>query len=359
MTPRSSIDPAGVPLWTDAGYATIKNIFLICITYEGVHYYCREVTPVMEESKLEQCKIEREKIKKFREEIPDIVSQLVLSCNTEECFDHVDLEPLPSREAVNGIIHMACRILYPGYFSQIRIDKVNIPYFFGQEITTFFEALSDQITLAMRHECRRHDMVCVNCEERGQEITANFLRELPQLRRLLAKDIRAAHEGDPAAKSYDEVIFSYPGLFAITVYRIAHLLHNQGVSLIPRIMTEYAHSMTGIDIHPGARIGESFFIDHGTGVVIGETTSIGNRVRIYQGVTLGALSLPKDAVERLRSQKRHPTIEDDVVIYAGVTILGGEAVIGARSVIGGNVWLTESVPPDTKVFMKKPELVYK
>lgn len=313
----------------------------------------------MDESKFEQCKIEIEKKKSFREEIPDIVEYLVLSCNTEDCFDHVDLEPLPSKEAVIDIIHTACRILYPGYFSRTRIDKVNLIYYFGQEVTAFFESLSEQIILSIRHECRRHNMSCVNCEERGQEIAINFMHELPRLRTLLAKDIRAAYEGDPAAKSYDEIIFSYPGLFAITVYRIAHQLHEQGVSLIPRIMSEYAHSLTGIDIHPGAQIGESFFIDHGTGVVIGETTQIGKRVRIYQGVTLGALSLSKDAVEQLRNEKRHPTIEDDVVIYAGVTILGGETMIGARSVIGGNVWITSSVPSDTKVFMKKPELVFK
>jgi serine O-acetyltransferase len=313
----------------------------------------------MDEYKLEQCKIKTEKAKEFREEIPGIVENLVLSCNIEDCFDHVDLEPLPSKAAVIDIIYMACRILYPGYFTSIRIDKVNLIYYFGQEVTAFFEALSEQITLAIRHECRRHNMACVNCDERGQEIAINFMNELARLRKLLAKDIRAAFEGDPAAKSYDEIIFSYPGLFAITVYRIAHQLHEQGVSLIPRIMSEYAHSLTGIDIHPGARIGESFFIDHGTGIVIGETTDIGKRVRIYQGVTLGALSLPKDAVEQLRSEKRHPTIEDDVVIYSGVTILGGETVIGARSVIGGNVWITASVPPDTKVFMKKPELIFK
>ncbi len=176
---------------------------------------------------------------------------------------------------------------------------------------------------------------------------------------MLAKDVVAAHEGDPASKYYDEIIFSYPGLLAVTIYRVAHQLHQQNVPLIPRIMSEYAHSLTGIDIHPGVRIGESFFIDHGTGVVIGETTVIGDRVRIYQGVTLGALSLSKDEVERLRNQKRHPTIEDDVIIYANATILGGSTVIGARSVIGGNVWLTESVPPDTTVFLKKPELVFK
>ena len=313
----------------------------------------------VDKSKLERCKVEIEAAKQFRQEIPQIVESLVKSCNTENCFDHVGLDPLPSKESVIEIIQRACRILYPGYFTRTRIDKVNLVYYLGQEVTTFFEALSEQIALSIRHECRRHNMSCVDCEERGQGIAVLFMRELPRLRTVLAKDIRSAYEGDPAAKSFDEVIFGYPGLFAITVYRIAHKLYEQGVSLIPRIMTEYAHSLTGIDIHPGARIGESFFIDHGTGVVIGETTEIGKRVRIYQGVTLGALSLPKEAVERLRNEKRHPTIEDDVIIYAGVTILGGEAVIGARSVIGGNVWITESVPPDTKVFLKKPELIFK
>jgi serine O-acetyltransferase len=176
---------------------------------------------------------------------------------------------------------------------------------------------------------------------------------------LLSKDVRAALVGDPAAKSYDEIIFSYPGLFAVTVYRLAHQLIEQAVPLMPRMMTEYAHSNTGIDIHPGARIGESFFIDHGTGVVIGETTVIGNRVRLYQGVTLGALSVPRGATEKLREQKRHPTIEDEVIIYSGATILGGDTVIGTRSVIGGNVWITESIPPDMHVFLKRPELIFR
>jgi serine O-acetyltransferase len=313
----------------------------------------------MDDSKYEQCRVEIKKTKQFRDKIPGIVDGLVQSCTAGNCFDHVDLEPLPSKEKIIDIIHAASRILYPGYFSSERIDKVNLNYYLGHEATAFFEMLSEQITLATRHECRRHNMSCVNCEERGQEIAILFMKELPRLREILAGDIRAAHEGDPAAKSYDEIIFSYPGLFAITVYRIAHELYNHKVSLIPRIMSEYAHNKTGIDIHPGARIGESFFIDHGTGIVIGETTWIGNRVRIYQGVTLGALSLSKDEVERLRSEKRHPTIEDDVIIYSGVTILGGETVIGARSVIGGNTWLTSSVPPDTKVFLKKPELIFK
>ena len=185
-----------------------------------------------------------------------------------------------------------------------------------------------------------------------------IVQELPAVKKLLDSDIRAAYEGDPAAKGFDEIIFSYPGLMAISIYRLANLLHKHGVPVIPRIMTEHAHSLTGIDIHPGATIGESFFIDHGTGVVIGETTQIGSRVRLYQGVTLGALSLPKDAGDQYRYKKRHPTIEDDVIIYSNTTVLGGETVIGARSVIGGNIWITESVPPDTKVLLKRPELIY-
>jgi serine O-acetyltransferase len=175
---------------------------------------------------------------------------------------------------------------------------------------------------------------------------------------VLTTDVNAALEGDPAAKSHEEVIICYPGFLAITVYRMAHELHELGVPLIPRIMTEHAHSLTGIDIHPGAKIGQSFFIDHGTGVVVGETTEIGDGVRLYQGVTLGALSPSRDAEILLRKGKRHPTIEDDVIIYSNATILGGETVIGARSIIGGNVWITQSVPADTKVLLKAPELVY-
>jgi len=313
----------------------------------------------MDPSKPEQCQFRETSTEQFREAIPAVVNDLVQSCNTEACFDHVDTEPIPSRDAIIEIIHMALRILYPGYFTKIRVDRINLHYYLGQEVTTLFESLSEQATLAIRHECLRHDLPCIHCEERGQEIAADFIRDLTNLRKILATDVRAAFEGDPAAKGYDEIIFSYPGLFAINIYRIAHALFGMKVSLVPRIMTEYAHSLTGIDIHPGARIGESFFIDHGTGVVIGETTDIGKHVRIYQGVTLGALSLPKEKVEELRYQKRHPTIEDDVIIYSGVTILGGETVIGARSVIGGNVWITESVPPDTRVLTKKAELIFR
>jgi serine O-acetyltransferase len=308
---------------------------------------------------LEQCKVEVHTGQTYRDEIPGVVQELVESCLSQNCFDHVNPEPIPSRDAVIAIIQRASGLLYPGYFSRRRVDTVNLGYHLGEEAVALFEELSRQITLSFRHECLRYGLPCIHCQEQGQAEAVRFLRELPRLRAVLATDVQAAYQGDPAAKSHDEVIFSYPGLFAVTVYRAAHQLLRQGVPLMPRIMTEYAHSLTGIDIHPGARIGESFFIDHGTGVVIGETTEIGHRVRLYQGVTLGALSLPPDLVESLRSKKRHPTVEDDVIIYSGATILGGDTVIGARAVIGGNVWLTASVPPDTKVFLKKPELIFR
>jgi serine O-acetyltransferase len=304
-------------------------------------------------------KTEAAKIRQFRQEIPDIVDELVTTCNREDCFDHVGPEPIPSKEAIIEIIDKVRPILFPGYFNCIQLDAVNLSYFLGQEITALFGVLSDQITLAIRHDCLRNNKPCTQSEELGQKGAIRFIRKLPRLRTVLARDVRAAYQGDPAAKSYDEIIFSYPGLFAITVYRIAHQLHKQGVPLIPRIMTEYAHSITGIDIHPGARIGENFFIDHGTGVVVGETTEIRNRVRLYQGVTLGALSVKSEEADQLRYKKRHPTIEDDVIIYSGATILGGQTVIGARSVIGGNVWIIESIPPDTTVYLKKPELIFK
>ncbi len=312
-----------------------------------------------EEKDKGQCKIDMSAAHDFRSEIPSIVQRIVDVHNKEGRFSHLGLEPVPSRITVIDVIGRALRIIYPGYFSQTCLDEVNLPYYFGQHIVELYQILSDQITFAVRHDCLRFDLDCTKCEERGMRAAINFLDDIPRLQAMLAKDIQAAYEGDPASKYYDEIIFSYPGLFAVTVYRMAHQLHEQGVPLIPRMMTEYAHGLTGIDIHPGVHVGESFFIDHGTGVVIGETTDIGNRVRIYQGVTLGALSLSKEECEVLRDKKRHPTIEDDVIIYANATILGGDTVIGARSVIGGNVWLTESVPPDMNVFLKRPELILK
>lgn len=307
----------------------------------------------------DKCRVEIGSDRDYRTEIPQIVERLVTSCDGPQCFDHVGPEPIPSREGIIKIVNQLMRILYPGYFISERLDRVNLQYYLGQEAVSLFEDLSAQIALCIRHDCIRYDQPCSQCQERGRQEAIRFMEELPNLRALLSKDVRAAFEGDPATTSYDEIIFSYPGLFAVSVHRIAHQLLHQDVALMPRIMSEYAHGRTGIDIHPGAHLGEGFFIDHGVGVVIGQTSVIGDRVRIYQGVTLGALSLPRDAGEKLRGKKRHPTIEDDVIIYAGATILGGDTVIGARSVIGGNVWLTESVPPDTRVFLKTPELIRK
>lgn len=313
---------------------------------------------VKEIPETKQCESDPGIMAHFYDAIPVTVKSLFDSCKSDGCFDNVDSIAIPSNESVVRIIQKVERIIFPGYFRQDRLASANLEYFLGQESIGLFDDLSDQIVKALRHDCLRSDQPCSQCLEQSHKASLKFIQELPDLRPVLARDVRAALDGDPAAKSYDEVIFSYPGLFAITVYRIAHILHKLNVPLLPRMMTEQAHSLTGIDIHPGAKIGESFFIDHGTGVVIGETTEIGNRVRLYQGVTLGALSLPRDEVEQYRDKKRHPTIEDDVVIYSNATLLGEKAVIGARSIIGGNVWITEAVPPDTKVLLKPPELVY-
>lgn len=311
-----------------------------------------------EKNRPEMCESEQRLSVRPPGKIDTIVNELITSCTKDDCFNNIDLPPLPSMEALIGIIRKVRDIVFPGYFSRGRIDTVSLKYHMGRFVLTIFEDLTDQIILSIRHKCLRGNLPCSRCFEEAHEAALKFISSLPELRIALADDVRAAIEGDPAVKSADEVIFSYPGLFAIAIYRIAHVLHGLEIPLIPRMMTEYAHRLTGIDIHPGATIGKSFFIDHGTGVVIGETTEIGDRVRIYQGVTLGALSLPKDSVDKMRDKKRHPTIEDDVIIYSNATILGEKSVIGARSVIGGNVWITESVPPDTKVISKQREVVY-
>lgn len=307
----------------------------------------------------EECESEFASHTRFREELPGIIESIVDTCADPEEFASINAEPIPSQAVVIDLIYRLREILFPGYFSKERLDPVTLKYQLGQAVSAAFEVLAEQIARSIRYECLRYDKPCVHCLERGQQEAVRFLTAVPRIRAILATDVRAAYDGDPAAKSCDEIIFGYPGIFAIMVYRIAHQLFLQEIPLIPRIMTEYAHSATGIDIHPGATIGERFFIDHGTGVVIGETTHIGRNVRIYQGVTLGALSLPKDAGETLRGKKRHPTIEDDVIIYAEATILGERAVIGARSVIGGNVWVVEPVPPDTRVMLETPRLVFK
>jgi len=305
------------------------------------------------------CKTEVESFSQYREKLSGILENIIETSNDSQCFTHIDYEPIPYEGYVIDIINLLREVLFPGYFAREKIDPINLKYKIGQSVSVLFDMLSEQIAHSIRHECFRYDLPCSECEEQGQRVALSLLESIPSIRKKLATDILAIYDGDPAAKSYDEIIFSYPGIFAMSVHRVANKLFELQVPLLPRIMSEHAHSLTGIDIHPGAKIGERFVIDHGTGVVIGETTEIGKNVRIYQGVTLGALSLPKNAGEKLRGKKRHPTIEDDVIIYSGATILGGDTVIGSRSVIGGNVWVTESVPPDTKVIMETPKLIYK
>lgn len=310
-------------------------------------------------SSVDACKIDVATCKRMKERVPEITEKIIENCASNVCYAHIDNEPLPAEGYVADLIDSFREIIFPGYFSKDRLDPVNMKYSLGQTVTSLYDMLAEQIAHHVRHDCMRYNLPCSECDYSGQSKALALLESLPTIRQMLATDVRATFEGDPAAKSHDEIIFSYPGIFAIMVHRVAHRLFELEVPLLPRIMSEHAHSVTGIDIHPGATIGSRFVIDHGTGVVIGETTRIGQNVRIYQGVTLGALSLPSDAGKRFRGKKRHPTLEDDVIVYSGATILGGETVIGARSVIGGNVWLTESVPPDTTVVMEQPRLIYK
>ena len=275
-----------------------------------------------------------------------------------ECgrISHLGHEPLPSREAVLDILHDLWEVFYPGFGRRQNLHMGNVEYYIGSIIDALHDKLTVQFTRALRHELCG-ESPDADFEPIAQTKAVEFLQQLPQIRAMLDLDVQAAYRGDPAAKSHHEIIFSYPGLEAITVYRIAHQLRKLGVPLIPRMMTEHAHSKTGIDIHPGATIGASFFIDHGTGVVIGETCEIGAHVKIYQGVTLGALSFAKDADgELVRGTKRHPTLRDEVIVYANATILGGETVIDERSVIGSNVWITTSVAADTVVVLDNVSL---
>jgi serine O-acetyltransferase len=315
-----------------------------------------EATPPTDEG---ACRSEVACKEQARLKLPEIAERIIDHCENSPCYTHIDSEPIPSEGSVADIIDMFRELLFPGYFTREKLDPVNLRYSLGQTVTKLYDMLADLTTHNIRHDCLRFNLPCSGCEAQGYGIALDMMDAIPEIRQTLASDVRAAFEGDPAAKSHDEIIFSYPGLYAISVYRVAHKLFELGVPMLPRIMTEQAHSITGIDIHPGASIGGRFVIDHGTGVVIGETTQIGSNVRIYQGVTLGALSLPKNAGEKLRGQKRHPTIENDAIIYSGATILGGDTVIGARSVVGGNVWLTESIPPDTTVMMEMPKLIIK
>jgi len=305
------------------------------------------------------CRTEATAAQTYRSQLTDVTEEIIRDCSTRECHTHIGFEPMPSRQAVVEIIDRVRELLFPGFFSRERLDPASFRYAIGQVTTALFDLLSEQISRSIRHDCFRFERECTNCEERGFTVALQLLSDIPEIRRVLATDIRATFDGDPAAKTTDEIVYSYPGLQAVAIYRVARRLFELGVPTLPRMMTERMHGVTGIDIHPGAEIGEGFVIDHGTGVVVGETARIGSGVRIYQGVTLGALSLPKGAGNQYRGKRRHPTIENDVIIYSGATILGGNTVIGSRSVIGGNVWLTESVPPDTTVMIETPRLIKK
>jgi serine O-acetyltransferase len=249
-------------------------------------------------------------------------------------------------------------VLFPGYTGKKIVTKSNVNFIVGDILCQLYSELSEQIERAYRYQCRIRQCEGCDCRTMAENVTKHLLAQLPTIRQMLKGDVGAAFDGDPAAKSYEEIVISYPCIIAIAAYRIAHELYLKQVPLIPRIMSECAHARTGIDIHPGATIGRNFFIDHGTGVVIGETSVIGDNVKLYQGVTLGALSFRKDERGRIiKSGKRHPTIEDNVIIYAEATILG-DIVIGKGAVIGGNVWIKESVPPGVTVTTPNPDLVY-
>jgi serine O-acetyltransferase len=276
----------------------------------------------------------------------------------EECggINHLGHSPLPSFSEVVAILSDFREIFYPGFGRRQNLHSRNVSYVVGELVFSLYDRLTVQIARALRHDCMAKDLDR-DFEAEARGITARLLSQIPELRRTLADDVRAAFEGDPAAKNLNEILFCYPGVAAVTVFRVAHELYLLGVPLIPRMMTEYAHGKTGIDIHPGATIGRRFFIDHGTGVVIGETTEIGDGVKLYQGVTLGALSFPRDENgEIVRGRKRHPTLDDEVVIYANATILGGDTVIGKRAVIGSSAWVTRSVAPGQIVTMESPRL---
>jgi serine O-acetyltransferase len=269
-------------------------------------------------------------------------------------INNLESAALPNKRAVVQALNHLKPLIYMGFYSQRSLNKSNLRYGASEHVYPAYEALVEQIARAVSYEAAyRHG------PDRGPawaaEVVIRLLRELPNLRAVLNADVLAAYEGDPAATSIEEIVFSYPSVEAITTHRIAHALHREGVPIIPRIMAYHAHERTGVDIHPGASIDAGFFMDHGTGIVIGETANIGRNVKIYQGVTLGALSTRRAHSQRPLPKKRHPTLEDDVTIYSGATILGGETVIGKGSVIGGNQWIVKSVPPGSRIFGRAKE----
>jgi serine O-acetyltransferase len=287
--------------------------------------------------------------------LASVVEGILESYRDHGNINHLEGSNLPARSEVSELLDDLLSVVFPGYFNYEPLDELTARYFVGARCARILRRLEQVTTRALALECGERQKPADELGRVAHEHALDLLQALPSIRELLASDVRAALTGDPAACSDAEIIVSYPGVMAIAAHRMAHHLYQRKVPLMPRLMTEIVHSRTGIDIHPGATIGHSFFIDHGTGVVIGETTKIGNRVKLFQGVTLGALSVKTREASRSKVQ-RHPTIEDDVTVYAGATILGGDTVIGRGSTIGGNVWLTRSVPPGTTVVLDSPSL---
>lgn len=289
----------------------------------------------------------------IEEQIEGIVDSILEDYQGNRDIDKMDPFRQPDKQIVDDMIRKLLRIVYPGYYRDRSYRIYNAKHNLSMLMEDVMFNLNRQILLVFQAEGLHQGTE----EDRAQQVCLEFFRQIPAVRAMVQTDLEAAYAGDPAATSMTEIIFCYPGLFAITVYRLAHVLYTLQVPVLPRIMTEHAHSLTGIDIHPGATIGRYFFIDHGTGIVIGETTRIGENVKIYQGVTLGGLSTRGG--QSLRGKRRHPTIEDNVTIYAGASILGGETVIGRDSTIGSNAFITHSIPPETTVSMKNQELQFK
>lgn len=293
---------------------------------------------------------------RFKEQLPEITDALLATYLSGNGLHHMDRRPLPSREVVADILDDFFDLLFPGYGRRQNLHSKNIEYYVGDLLDGLLDKLAQQVRRALRHD-HATNAPPLDFEAVAQVKAIELLRRLPALRSVLEKDVEAAYQGDPAARNKHEIVFCYPGLEAVTIHRVAHALHALEVPMIPRMMSEVAHAKTGIDIHPGARIGPGFFIDHGTGVVIGETCEIGANVTIYQGVTLGALSFPRDSAGNIiRGRKRHPTLEEGVVVYANATVLGGNTVVGHHSAVGSNVWLTHSVEPYSVVSLEKPLL---
>ncbi len=288
-----------------------------------------------------------------------LVNAIAQTYRGDSGINFIDAANLPVRGQILEVLDLLFEVIFPGHTGNKVVTKSNVKYVVGDLLSRIDAELGEQIQRAYEYQCRIDNCRHCDCGALAREVTRALLAELPRIRQLLKGDVRAAYDGDPAAKSYEEIVMSYPCITAIATYRVAHELYVRQVPLIPRIMSECAHAKTGIDIHPGATIGSNFFIDHGTGVVIGETTVIGNNVKIYQGTTLGALSFRRDERGRIiHGGKRHPTIEDDVTIYAEATILG-DVTIGKGAIVGGNTWIKESVPPGVTVSSPNPELVYR